>query len=195
MTQSQQEDYSVWQEEYQVVMPLEVGLRIREDEPVRLLSRIIEEMDCGKLNAVVNRREQKGKAISKHLLKVVVYGYMNGVTSSRKQEEACRYDIRYQWLLEGRKAPDHNTLARFRSGALTRVIEEIFYQLVRKLHELGEIGYENVYVDGTKIEAYANKYDFVFRKAVEKNEQKLNRKVKQFIEHVQKEYDAFGVEG
>lgn len=189
MKQSQQEHYRGEQEEYQLVMPLEVGLKIGEDEPVRLLSRVIEEMDSGKLNAAGNRRGQKGKATAKQLLKVTLYGYMNGRTSVRKQEEACRYDIRYQWLLEGRKAPDHNTLARFRSGKLGGVLEDAFYQFVQKLHEIGEIGYENVYVDGTKIEAYANKYDFVFRKAVEKNEQKLNRKVEAYIEQIREQYD------
>ena len=62
MIQSQRQHYSGKREEYQLVMPLEVGLKIGEEEPVRLLSRIIEEMDSGKLNAAVNRRGQKGKA-------------------------------------------------------------------------------------------------------------------------------------
>ena len=66
-----------------------------------------------------------------------------------------------------------------------------FTSLYRKLHDLGEIGYENVYVDGTKIEAYVNKYDFVFRKAVMKNEEKLNRKIDLFIGYMQREYDPF----
>lgn len=190
MKQSQQEQYSGEWEEYQLVMPLELGVRIGEDEPVRLLSRIMEEMDYGKLKAACGCWERKGKATPKHLAKVTLYGYMNKVTSSRPLESACRYDIRYQWLLEGRKAPDHNTLARFRSGKLSEVIEDLFYQLVRKLHEIGEIGYENVYVDGTKIEAYANKYDFVFRKAVEKNERKLNGKVEEFLQYVERAYGA-----
>ena len=83
-------------------------------------------------------------------------------------EAACWYDLRYQLLLEGRPAPDHNTIARFRSGKLVKALEGLFYQLVRKLHELGQIIYETVYVGETKIEAYANKYDSVFRKEVMK---------------------------
>jgi transposase len=79
---------------------------------------------------------------------------MNETTLTRGLEEACRYDLRYQWLLEGRPAPDHNTIAWFRSGKLAEVLEDLFYQFVRKLHDLGEIGYENVYVDGTKIGVY-----------------------------------------
>lgn len=191
MKQSQQEQYSQEREEYQLVMPLELGVKIGEDEPVRLMSRIMEGMDYSELKAACFYWERNGKATPRHLTKVILYGYMNGRTASREIEEACRYDLRYQWLLEGRPAPDHNTISRFRSEKLAKVLEGLFYQLVRKLHELGEIGYENMYVDGTKIEAYANKYDFVFRKAVMKQEQKLNRKVEGFIAYIQREYDPF----
>ena len=61
MEQSQREHYSGKREEYQLVMIVEVGLKIGEEEPVRLLSRIIEEMDSGKLNAAVNHRGKKGR--------------------------------------------------------------------------------------------------------------------------------------
>jgi len=172
-------------------MPLELGVKIGEDEPVRLMSRVMEELDYSGLKAASSYWERNGKATPRHLAKVILFGYMNGTTASRGIESACRYDLRYQWLLEGRPAPDHNTIARFRSGKLAEVLEGLFYQLVRKLHELGEVGYENVYVDGTKIEAYANKYDFVFRKGVMKQEEKLNRKVESFIAYIQREYDPF----
>ena len=191
MKQIQQEHYSGKREEYQLVIPLELGVKIGEDEPVRLLSRVMEEMDYSKLKAACPYWERKGKATPRHLAKVTIFGYMNETTSARVLEDACRYDLRYQWLLEGRPAPDHNTIARFRSGKLAEALEDLFYQFVRKLHDLGEIGYENVYVDGTKIEAYANKYDFVFRKSVMKNEEKLNRKVDQFIGYIRQEYDPF----
>lgn len=191
MKQIQQEHYSGKREEYQLVIPLELGVKIGEDEPVRLLSRVMEEMDYSKLKAACPYWERKGKASPRHLAKVTIFGYMNEATSARDVENACRYDLRYQWLLEGRPAPDHNTIARFRSGKLAEALEDLFYQFVRKLHDLGEIGYENVYVDGTKIEAYANKYDFVFRKSVMKNEEKLNHKVTMFIGYIQREYDPF----
>ncbi len=60
---------------------------------------------------------------------------MNQVYSSRKIEKACRRDINFMWLLEGQKAPDHNTINRFRKR-LTHIIEDLFYQLVSLLEEL-----------------------------------------------------------
>ena len=52
------------------------------------------------------------------------------------------------------------------------------------LLELGEISGENIFVDGTKIESAANKYTFVWKKAVEKNERKLDEKLRVFLKDV-----------
>ncbi len=74
------------------------------------------------------------------LFKVLVHGYLCGIYSSRKLEEACQYRIDFRWLLEDRKAPDHSTLARFRTGRCKEAVEDLFYQFVRKLEEAGETG-------------------------------------------------------
>ena len=54
------------------------------------------------------------------------------------------------WILQGEPVPDHSTIARFQNEKLTGVIEDLFYQLVEKLHEAGEVGFRNIFVDGTK---------------------------------------------
>ena len=65
------------------------------------------------------------------MFKVLVHGYLCGIYSSRKLEEACQYRIDFIWLLEERKPSDH--LARFRTGRCKEAVEELFYQFVRKL--------------------------------------------------------------
>ncbi len=82
---------------------------------------------------------------------------MEDITESRKLELACRQDVNFMWLLEGEPAPDHNTIARFRTQRLADCIEDLFGQFIEKLHVLGEIAFENVFINGTKIEACANK--------------------------------------
>ena len=106
---------------------------------------------------------------------------MNETYSSRKLEEACRYDTRYMWLLEGSPAPDHTTIARFRSVRLLEVIDGLFAQLMEHLAEMGEIDYEHLFVDGTKLEARANRYSFVWRKSVEKRLLKLKEKAAKLL--------------
>ena len=80
------------------------------------------------------------------------------------------------WLLQGQKAPDHTTIARFRKEYLSDAIDDLFYQMVKYLHKIGEVNFENLFVDGTKIEANANRYTFVWKKVVNKNEAKMFRK-------------------
>lgn len=133
----------------------------------------------------------------KNLFKVLVYGYMSDIITSRALETACRRDINFMWLLEGQKAPDHNTIARFRSGRLSDAVEDLFNQFVLKLHQLGEVAFENIFVDGTKIEACANKYSFVWKKTTDKNEEKLQTKTIKLLNslgYTKKEDEANSIE-
>ena len=73
--------------------------------------------------------------------------------ASRKIESSCKRDINYIWLLNGAPTPSYHEIARFRSNRLSQCAEELFFQIVEKLKEIGEIKYEHLFVDdGTKIE-------------------------------------------
>jgi len=61
---------------------------------------------------------------------------MNGIYSSRKIEISCKRDVNFMWLLEGESAPDHTTISRFRKERLGEVIEKLFYEFVKILHEI-----------------------------------------------------------
>ena len=87
----------------------------------------------------------------------VVYADMRGIFSSRAIEEACKTDIRFMWL-RYELAPDHTTTARFLEKNMSGCAEGLFYQLVQKLSEIGEIEFESMFVNGTKTEANTNKY-------------------------------------
>jgi transposase len=161
---------------------------IPADDSVRLLSQRMEELNYTALYKAYSHRGRKPAVSPEILFKIMVYAYMNGIYTSRGIERACRRDVNFMWLLAGRPAPDHNTIARFRTGRLAGVIEDLFSQVVENLENMGEISFENLFVDGTKIEANANKYSFVWRKAVSKNEVKLKAKLSDFIETVNKTY-------
>ena len=111
------------------------------------------------------------------LFKVMVYGYQCGIYSSRKLEEACRYRVDFMWLLEEYPAPDHATLARFRTGRCAEAAEELFYQYVNLLEEQGETDHETVFVDGTKLESCAGRYTFRWRGNIEKQLSGIRSKV------------------
>jgi transposase len=92
------------------------------------------------------------------------------------------------WLLGDTPAPDHSTISRFRKDKLGEIMESLFYQFVQTLYELGEVKHENVFLDGTKLEANANRYTFVWKKAVEKNTLKMYEKVRYIASEMEKRY-------
>ena len=59
-----------------------------------------------------------------------------------------------------REGPDYSSFARFRSGKAKDAVEVLFYQFVQRLAELEETEYEEVFIDGTKIESMANRYTY-----------------------------------
>jgi len=156
---------------------MDIGEMIPADDSVRLLSAVLERMDYSKLYAAYSRMGRI-EISPKRLFKILVYGYMNGIYSSRKLEQACQRDINFLYLLSREKAPDHATIARFRSERLTEVVDDLFTQLVRLLADTGELSLTNAFIDGTKLEANANRYSFVWKKATQKSEEKLQEKMK-----------------
>jgi transposase len=173
---------------YQLVLPLNVEILIPENDSVRLLSEIMDQLDYSTLYKAYSRKGRKSAVSPRNLFKIMVYGYMSNIYASRELEQACRRDINFMWLLAGAKAPDHNTIARFRRQRIATAAEELFYQLVQLLQDRREISFENLFVDGTKIEANANRYSFVWRKAMEKNAAKLQEKLAQTVQIIRERH-------
>ena len=170
----------------QVVLPLNLEICIPEGDFVFKVAEICEELDYTELFNTYARNWRKVNPIT--LFEIIVYGYMKHKYSGREIAEACKTDIRFMWLLNGEPAPSHATISRFEDERLSGVIEELFYQFVEKLYEMGEVKFKNLFVDGTKIEAYANKYTFVWKKTVEKNLAKLEKKISALLPVLSERY-------
>ena len=151
-------NYSQISENYQLKLPIDLDVLIPEDDSVRLLSLMMEELNYKKLYEAYSQNGRNPAVPPKILFKILIYAYMNDIWSSRKIELACKRDVNFMWLLEGFKAPDHNTIARFRTGRLEPILDDLFNQFIIKLYENNEIELKNLFIDGTKIEANANKY-------------------------------------
>ena len=151
---------------------------IPSDEPVRLLNAVLEELDYRKLTATYSRLGRIEYS-PRLLFKIVLYGCSRGIYKSREIERACRENINFMYLLEGKRPPDHNTIARFRKDHLPNAIEDLLYQMVQLLVAHGEISFEEsaVFIDGTKIEANANRYSFVWKTGSTKKQLKLGEKI------------------
>ena len=179
-------NYTLNEGGYQLKLPLNLETIIPEDDSVRLLSQFVEGMD---LTDLYSTYERINSVSPRTLLKIVLYSYMNGDYSSRSMELNCKRDINFMFLLEGIPAPDHATFARFRSIHFAPCSKRILAEMSNTLYDLGEISGEIIFIDGTKIEASANKYTFVWKKAVIKNQAKLLQKLADFVAECEQLYD------
>ena len=187
-----QKNYSLNQSGYQLKLPLNIETIIPEEDSVRLLSQFVEAMD---LTDLYSTYERINSVSPRTLLKIVLYSYMNGNYSSRSMELNCKRDINFMFLLEGAPAPDHATFARFRSIHFAPCSKRILAEMSNALFDLGEISGETIFIDGTKIEAAANKYTFVWKKAVTKNQTKLLIKLADFVAECEQLYGFKMVSG
>jgi len=176
-----QDQFKVSARNGQLVLAINNEILLPENAPVRLTSAQLEDLDYTKLYRVYSVRGRKSKVDPRVLFKVMVYGYQCGIYSSRKLEEACQYRVDFMWLLEEYPAPDHTTLARFRTGRCAEAVEDLFYQYVNLLEQQGETDHEAVFVDGTKLESCAGRYTFCWRGSVEKHLEKVREKVQKII--------------
>lgn len=169
-------------------MNLDVDYYIPEDHPVRLVDWFVDNMN---LDCLYDQfpRIRKDSVDPKTMLKLILFTGMRGITSTRAIEAECIDSLGCLYLLQGQKAPDHSTIARFRSEHLAEAAYGLIKANTELLLEIGEIDTECVFVDGTKIEANANRYTFVWRKAVSKNMQKRSDRLALLLEDCEKEYE------
>ena len=147
-----------------LLLPPCLGDFISLNDPIRVVHRIIEQINLEELY----RRYSPTDCSAYHprmMLQIIVYAYLRNIYSSRRIEEFCRNDIRFMWLT-GNVTPDHNTINRFRSSRLKDVLKTIFATIVKFLVAEGFVSLDVACTDGTKMEANANRYTFVWGKSI-----------------------------
>ena len=182
-----QKDYILSSLYYQIKLPLDVELLIPADDPVRLLSAFVEGMELSDLYQTYGKIK-KNQATPRQLFKIMVYASMNRIYSSRDIETACHRDINFMYLLEGKPVPDHATFARFLSLHFAQCSKKTLAELSQLLYSLGEISGKTIFIDGTKIESAANKYTFIWKKAVTKHQARLFDKILLLVKECEELY-------
>jgi transposase len=163
------------------LLPLDLNELIDADHPVRTINEVLERVD---ITSIV-RTYKAGGTSSYHprmLLKVMVYAYINNIYSSRNIEVTLTQNIHFMWLA-GMQRPDHNTINRFRGERLQKTLKPIFNEVVLMLCEEGLLNIKDLYTDGTKIEANANRYTFVWGKAIKTSRERIARQLEELWQY------------
>ena len=173
-------------------MPVDMERMIEVDDPVYSFNEVLSHIDL-KRYFVEEEGHKTGRPRydAEKLLKVILFAFMEeGYQALRKIQKLCRTDIRFLWLLDGEKAPSHMTICNFMDHQLKGKIEEIFLEINRYIFEEEAVDLKHVYIDGTKIEANADRYSWVWKKSCETSRKKVFAKVSGLLE----EMDRSGLE-
>ena len=165
----------------QLQLPLSFEDFIPENHLVRVVNTVVDSLELKPLYD----RYKEGGCPAYHpgmMLKVMIYSFTQKTYSSRQIAKALRENINFMWIAGGNK-PDFRTINRFRLD-VKDIIEDVFYDIVRLLIEKKYIKLQNYFLDGTKIEANANKYTFVWNKSVKNYDNRLDEKIKTHLREI-----------
>lgn len=149
----------------QLQLPLNLGTKIDIFDPVVTFREVLEGVDLKKY-LVRDKIETRGRDgyNPETLLKIVLFANMIQVRSTRKIESLCKNDIRFMWLSEGER-PSHMTICNFINSYLVDNIEKISNDIVGYVIKKEGLDISTIFIDGTKVEAFPNRYSWVWKRA------------------------------
>lgn len=170
------------------MFPEALDERISDDNPVRAIDAYVDTLDLASLHFTnVSSSSNRGQPPfdPASLLKLYLYGYMNGVRSSRKLEKECQRNLEVIWLME-KQQPGYKSIANFRkdnADALVRVNRD-FLLLCRSLNLASQ---DLVAIDGSFFQGNASLKSIRTNKGLQSQLRKLEERIRQYHESLDAE--------
>ena len=164
-----QENYT----QFQYIFPLEIEEKVKNltSSYVETFKKVMGGINLEKYKVSSNNKGREGYDY-RAMLEMILFAYSERIFSVREMAKHCESDIRFMYIT-GDIQPSHNTIARFIRDELTVSIQDIFKEINEYIERKDNLDLETIYIDGTKIEANANKFSFVWKKATVNHQQKL----------------------
>lgn len=163
-----------------------------EDDEARFISEVVEELlDLDVIYHSYQSSDGAPPYDPKMMLKILIYGYSTGVTSSREMEKRCIKDVAFRFLTAN-QSPDYRSIARFRRRHL-KALDNLFIQVLKVCQEAGLIKLGRVALDGTKLHASASKHKAMSYDRLEKRIPEIEAEVAALLaeaERVDREEDT-----
>ena len=110
------------------------------------------------LTGVAKRNTGRNRYNPVNMLKTVLFAFADkGYCSLRELEDNCKVNIRYMYLMNW-ETPSYRTFGYFINEVLACQIEEIFRDICQAIFRSEKVDLSHIYIDGTKLEANANRY-------------------------------------
>jgi len=167
----------------QIVLPLDLERKLQENDIAFAVNDLVENIPD---EAFVCFLRQTGSPAyhPRMMMKIILCAYTQSVFSGRKIEGLLQDSVRMMWLAQGYE-PSYRTINRFRvHPEVKELLRQSFVQFRCQLVQEKLIDEEAIFIDGTKIEANANKFTFVWRKSIEKYSADLVEKSNQLYDEL-----------
>lgn len=166
-------------------LPMFISDFLDINDPVLTFDKFMEGMDLNKyLQNVPKHCTGRIRYNSVDMLKTALFGFMSeGYISLRELEDNCKTNIRFMYLMDN-ETPSYKTFENFINNVLADSIEEIFNDINKKIFEEESVDLNHLYIDGSKFEANANKYSWVWKKATEKSRYRLFEKITTLLNEI-----------
>ncbi len=157
---------------------------ISEDNSVRFVDAFVENIDLKALGFELQTLKTEGRPSfnTETFLKIYLYGYLNGLRSSRKLEKECARNIELQWLLFG-LAPNYHSISDFRKNNPSG-LKKLFKVFVSFLKDADLIAGETIAIDGTKSRAHNSKKANFNQKKIDKHLAYIEEKTQQYLDEL-----------
>ena len=154
------------------------------DNPIRFIDAFVETIALESLGFVTQTIKSEGRPSfdTKVFLKIYLYGYLNGLRSSRKLEKECVRNIELQWLLCG-IVPNYHSISDFRKDN-PKGLKKLFKLFVSFLKDADLIAGETIAIDGTKSRAHNGKKSNFNQKKIDKHLAYIEEKTQQYLEEL-----------
>jgi len=158
---------------------------VEKDSEVRVIDKIVDAMDMESMGFNIGNNDAVGrpKFNPRDLLKLYIYGYLNGIRSSRKLSKQCIINKEVIWLVKGLQ-PKYRVIADFRKDHVES-LEKVFNAFVNYCIELGLYGEKMIVVDGTKLEASASKRKHYSRNKLTKMKELVENQIKEYLHDIE----------
>ena len=154
---------------------------ISQENPVRFIDAFVNSIDLAKIGFTprVLKTEGRPSFDTKVFLKIYLYGYLNGIRSSRRLEKECLRNIELQWLLEA-ICPNYHSIADFRRDN-PKALKQLFKLFVSFLKDAELIAGETIAIDGTKSRAHNGKKSNFNQKKIDKHLEYIETKTQEYL--------------
>src|SRR5690606_35271328 len=170
----------------QIILPLDLEVKLQENDIAFHIHHLVESIPEEAFASFL-RNEGCPAYHPRMMLKIILCGYTQSVFSGRKIEALLKDSVRMMWLAQGYE-PSYRTINRFRvNPAVDELLRQCFVQFRSQLVKEALIDQEAIFIDGTKIEANANKFSFTWKKSTERFHQSLVDKSNELYDELLKQ--------